>query len=268
MRPLPMPAGGARGERIETVNLLDACEHLVKLARKAGASEAEAYAERTRDASVRVRDGEVEELQQASSKGIGLRVITGQRLGFSYGTDLSTEGLKKIAETAVALAKGAAKDKANGLPRGRELGAAEHRRVRPGHRRDLAGVEAAGRPRGGEGGARRGPAGAQVRFHRRRRLPLALGDLLQPRCARRVAGVVRVRVLLAGGRSGRTAPDGFLERHAAEARDPAASGRGGPHRGAAGGAHAGRARRRRRSACRWSSIRRWRPASSPASRRR
>ncbi|HZR08674.1 MAG TPA: TldD/PmbA family protein [Myxococcales bacterium] len=125
MRPLPMPAGGARGERIETVNLLDACEHLVKLARKAGASEAEAYAERTRDASVRVRDGEVEELQQASSKGIGLRVITGQRLGFSYGTDLSKEGLKKIAETAVALAKGAAKDEANGLPRGRELGAAE-----------------------------------------------------------------------------------------------------------------------------------------------
>jgi len=49
------------------VNLLDTCEQLVKLARKAGSAEAEAYAERTRDASVRVRDGEVEELQQASS---------------------------------------------------------------------------------------------------------------------------------------------------------------------------------------------------------
>ena len=41
------------------MNLLDTCELLVKLARKAGAAEAEAYAERTRDASVRVRDGEV-----------------------------------------------------------------------------------------------------------------------------------------------------------------------------------------------------------------
>jgi PmbA protein len=106
------------------MSLLDTCEQLVKLAGKAGATEAEAYAERTRDASVRVRDGEIEQLEQASSKGIGLRVITGQRLGFAYGTDLSKDGLKQLAEKAVALAKGAAKDPANGLPRGAELGAA------------------------------------------------------------------------------------------------------------------------------------------------
>jgi PmbA protein len=106
------------------MSLLDTCEQLVKLARKAGATEAEAYAERTRDASVRVRDGEVEQLEQASSKGIGLRVIAGQRLGFTYGTDLSKDGLKRLAENAVALAKGAAKDPANGLPHGEDLGAA------------------------------------------------------------------------------------------------------------------------------------------------
>ena len=106
------------------MSLLDTCEQLVKLAGKAGATEAEAYAERTRDASVRVRDGEIEQLEQASSKGIGLRVITGQRLGFAYGTDLSKDGLKQLAEKAVALAKGAAKDPANALPRGAELGAA------------------------------------------------------------------------------------------------------------------------------------------------
>jgi PmbA protein len=102
--------------------LLDSCELLVKLARKAGAAEAEAYAERTRDASVRVRDGEVEELQQASSKGIGLRVISGGRLGFAYGSALDKEGLRDLATKAVALAKGAAKDDANGLPRGAQLG--------------------------------------------------------------------------------------------------------------------------------------------------
>ena len=102
--------------------LSDVCEQLVKLARKAGAAEAEAYAERTRDSSVRVRDGEVEELQQASSKGVGLRVISGQRLGFAYGTDFSKDGLKLLAQRAVALAKGAAKDDANALPRGKQLG--------------------------------------------------------------------------------------------------------------------------------------------------
>ncbi|HZX94118.1 MAG TPA: TldD/PmbA family protein [Myxococcales bacterium] len=104
------------------MTLLSTCEQLVALARKAGAAEAEAYAERTRDASVKVRDGEVEELQQASSKGIGLRVISGGRLGFAYGTDLGKDGLRELAAKALALAKGAAKDEANGLPRGAQLG--------------------------------------------------------------------------------------------------------------------------------------------------
>jgi PmbA protein len=107
------------------MKLAEVCEELVRVAKKAGAAEAEAYAERTRDSSVRVRDGEVEELQQASSKGVGLRVISGGRLGFAYGTDFSNAGLKWLAGRAMALAKGAAKDAANGLPRGAQLGKAK-----------------------------------------------------------------------------------------------------------------------------------------------
>jgi PmbA protein len=106
------------------MNLLDTCEQLVKLAKKAGAAEAEAYAERTREASVQVRDGQVEQLQEASSKGVGLRVIKNGKLGFAYGTDFSKQGLKLLAETAVALSKGAAKDESNVLPRKVVLGAA------------------------------------------------------------------------------------------------------------------------------------------------
>ena len=104
------------------MSLFETCEQAVKLARKAGAAEAEAYAERTRESSVSVRDGEVEELHQAASKGVGLRVVSAGRLGFAYGTDFSKDGLKALAERAVALAKGAAKDEANALPRGKELG--------------------------------------------------------------------------------------------------------------------------------------------------
>jgi PmbA protein len=102
--------------------LLGVCERLVALAKRAGASDAEAYAERTRESSVKVRDGNVEELHQATSKGIGLRVFTAGRLGFAYGTDFSREGLRKLAQSAVALAKGAAKDQFNELPRGNSLG--------------------------------------------------------------------------------------------------------------------------------------------------
>jgi PmbA protein len=105
--------------------LLKTCEELVRAATKAGAIEAEAYAERTRDSSVRVRDGEVEELRQAASKGVGLRVISGKRLGFAYGTDFSKAGLKELALKAVALARGTAKDESNALPKGSLLGAGD-----------------------------------------------------------------------------------------------------------------------------------------------
>jgi PmbA protein len=113
--PAPPPDAGS-------AQLLDVAARLVELARKAGAGEAEAYAESSREASVRVRDGEVEELSQATSKGVGLRVIGKGRLGFAYGTDFSRDGLRRIAESAVALSRLSAKDESNALPRGAVLG--------------------------------------------------------------------------------------------------------------------------------------------------
>ena len=103
-------------------SLLEVCDQLVKLAKKAGASDSEAYAERTRESSVKVREGSVEELQQATSKGVGLRVFAAGRLGFAYGTDFSKDGLRGLAQSAVSLAKGTAKDPFNELPRGSQLG--------------------------------------------------------------------------------------------------------------------------------------------------
>ena len=102
--------------------LLDVAARLVELAKKAGAEEAEAFAERTRDASVKVRDGAVEELSQAMGKGVGLRVFSGGRLGFASGTDFSKEGLATLATQAVALSRESARDQHNGLPRGKALG--------------------------------------------------------------------------------------------------------------------------------------------------
>ena len=117
-----MQAQAAAATQKRDATLLDVCEQLVALARKAGASESEAYAERTRESSVKVREGNVEELQQATSKGVGLRVITAGRLGFAYGTDFSKEGLRTLAARAVSLAKSSAKDRFNELPRGSQLG--------------------------------------------------------------------------------------------------------------------------------------------------
>lgn len=99
-----------------TPELRDLAARMVELARKAGAKEAEAFVERGREASVTVRAGEIEELSEASSKGIGLRVIVNGRLGFGSTTDFDPAALELLAKRTVALAKEAAPDKANVLP--------------------------------------------------------------------------------------------------------------------------------------------------------
>src|ERR1700733_8200566 len=96
-------------------------ERVVELAKKAGAGQSDAWLEVGRESSVRVRDGEVEDLTEATSRGIGLRGIVDQRLGFAYGSDLSESGLSTLAERAVQLARAAAPDPANVLPSAAEL---------------------------------------------------------------------------------------------------------------------------------------------------
>ncbi len=101
--------------------LLEVAEKAVTRARRRGAPQADAWAEEARESSVRVRDGEVEDLQQSTGKGVGVRVVSAGRLGFAYGSDLSAAGLDALIDRALALAKSAAPDPANRLPGAREL---------------------------------------------------------------------------------------------------------------------------------------------------
>jgi PmbA protein len=101
--------------------MLALAQRVVEMARKSGAREAEAYAEKTREASVKVRDGEIEDLTEATGKGLGLRVIKEGRLGFAYTSDFSDAALEAFVQRALALAKAAAKDPNNKLPSGRGL---------------------------------------------------------------------------------------------------------------------------------------------------
>ncbi len=80
-------------------------EDVVKKAIKAGAEEAEAVIENTKEFNVNVRKGEVESLQKSVSKGLGLRVFINKQLGFSYTSDLSPESLEETIKKTVELAK-------------------------------------------------------------------------------------------------------------------------------------------------------------------
>ncbi len=96
---------------------------IVQRAMKKGARQAEAFLEVGRQSSCRVRDGQIEDLTQATSKGVGLRVITqDRRLGFAYTSDFEPASVDSFVDRALRLAETAAPNKLNGLPTAKELG--------------------------------------------------------------------------------------------------------------------------------------------------
>lgn len=81
----------------------------------AGADAAEvAFAER-QSLSVTVRLGALEEVEREESRDLGVRVLIGQRQASVSGSDISTEGRRKLVERVVAMARLAAEDPYIGL---------------------------------------------------------------------------------------------------------------------------------------------------------
>ena len=90
-------------------------ERLVTAARAAGADAADAVAMRGVSQSVGVRDGAVEESERSEGDDMGLRVLVGRRQAVVSTNDLNGDGIKALAERAVAMAKVAPEDKYVGL---------------------------------------------------------------------------------------------------------------------------------------------------------
>jgi PmbA protein len=90
-----------------------------------GASAAEAVATEGSEFSTTVRLGQVETLKEAGSKAVGVRVFVGQSSASTYSSDLTPEGVKKMVESAVALARVTTADPSAGLPDVAELGRLE-----------------------------------------------------------------------------------------------------------------------------------------------
>jgi PmbA protein len=95
---------------------LDRLQQLIDAVKRAGADQADAYYEWGRETEVTARDGAVERLKQAVSQGVGLRVFRDHRLGFAYTSDLSADGLTRLADKALALAAATTPDPFHGLP--------------------------------------------------------------------------------------------------------------------------------------------------------
>jgi PmbA protein len=83
---------------------------------RAGATAAEAYLRHGRNLYVENRDQKIEIMNQATSKGLGLRVIVDGRMAYVSSTDLSGRALEELIAKGVALAREATADEHNVLP--------------------------------------------------------------------------------------------------------------------------------------------------------
>lgn len=101
---------------IDEEKVLEVAIQAVELARRAGASDAEAWVSTGRSASVRVREGEVDERIDTETGTLTLRVFTGSRMATATASDLAPESLGRLATDAVELAKLSDADPNAGLP--------------------------------------------------------------------------------------------------------------------------------------------------------
>jgi PmbA protein len=94
---------------------------IVNQAVKRGATEAEAVGVESTEFHVEVRLGEVEKLQEAASRGIGLRVLHQGRQASSSSSDTSPQAIDELISSAIEMAKMTSVDEAAALPLRDEL---------------------------------------------------------------------------------------------------------------------------------------------------
>ncbi len=102
--------------------LPDVAQGIIKQALAGGATDAECTVSEGTEFSASVRMGEVETLKEAGSRGAGLRVLIGRRMGASYTSDLTPEGIRHMVNSAIDLASVTTEDPHAALPDAEEMG--------------------------------------------------------------------------------------------------------------------------------------------------
>jgi PmbA protein len=104
------------------LELLDLAADVVARAGARGASDAECVVREGAEFSVRVRLGEVEQIKEAGSKAMGLRVLQGKRAASAYTSDFSAAGVEKLLASALEIVPHTSEDPFAGLPEAGEFG--------------------------------------------------------------------------------------------------------------------------------------------------
>ena len=107
------------------MNLLDSASGAVEKAMARGATGAECTLSEGDEFSVTVRMSEVETLKEAGSRSAGIRLLFGHRVGSSYTSDLTPDGIARMVDAAFEIGQITTEDPFAGLPDPKELGRLE-----------------------------------------------------------------------------------------------------------------------------------------------
>jgi PmbA protein len=111
-----------RNQKIEA-DLKELAQDIVRRAVQGGATAAECVVREGDEFSTLVRLGQVETLKESGSKAMGVRVFYGKRAASTYSSDFSREGLDRMLNSALELAKITSEDPFAGIPDASQLGA-------------------------------------------------------------------------------------------------------------------------------------------------
>src|SRR5512142_1983925 len=97
-------------------SMLDVAKNAAALAQKRGAREAAAGAYRVRNVEVQWRDGKLEKVSEATTRGLGLELYVDGRYSSVSTNDVRPEAVERFIEDSVALARKLAADPHRALP--------------------------------------------------------------------------------------------------------------------------------------------------------
>jgi PmbA protein len=101
--------------------LKNLAQRTVELARKGGADDAEVMLRDGAELTAKVRMGEPELVQEAASRGLGLRVFKDRRQAVTYTSDMRPDALESFVTESITLAELSEPDELNVLPDAKEL---------------------------------------------------------------------------------------------------------------------------------------------------
>lgn len=98
------------------MNNEEAVKTALELIGKSGAEAGEVFLSESRDTKIIVRDAKMESLEFGNERGIGVRILLYERIGFSFTTNFTVKNLERVVKEAISNSCFTLRDPANGFP--------------------------------------------------------------------------------------------------------------------------------------------------------